>query len=61
MATFVEGVMTWKSKLQKCVALSTGSCIYIVTVEALKELLWLRKFGMELGVKQEKYVLFCDN
>ncbi|WJX48823.1 hypothetical protein P8452_35337 [Trifolium repens] len=61
MVTFAGGAVAWQSKLQKCVALSTTEAEFIAIVEASKELLWLRKFAMELGVKQEKYVLFCDN
>lgn len=53
--------MAWQSKLIKCVSLSTIEVEFIVSIEKSKELLWLRKFAMELGVKQEKYVLFCDN
>lgn len=61
MVTFFGGAVTWKSKLQKYVVLYTTEEKFIVFVEASKKLLWLRKFAMELGVKQEKYILFCDN
>lgn len=53
--------MAWQSKLRKYVALSTTQDEFIAIVEASKDLLWLRKFIMELSVKQEKYVFFCDN
>lgn len=61
MLIFLGGVVAWQSKLQKFVALSTTEAELIAAVKASKELLWLRKFEMELGVKQESYVLFCDN
>ena len=61
MVTFVGGAVAWQSKLQKYVALSTTEAEFIAAVEATKDLFWLRKFTIELGMKQEKYVLFCDN
>ena len=42
--TFVGGVISWQSKLQKCVALSTKEVEYIVMIEAGKEMLWLTRF-----------------
>lgn len=53
--------MTWQSRLQKCVALSTTEAEFIAITEACKELLWLKKFLQELGLKQERYVLHCDS
>ena len=35
--------------------------IYMTTMEAGKELIWMRHFLSELGMKQEKFVLHCDN
>lgn len=61
MVTFARGAVAWKSKLKKCVAFSTIEAKFITFVEVSKELLWLRKFAMELGVKQEKYILVYDN
>lgn len=53
--------MSWKSKLQKCVALSTTEAEFIAAIEASKELLWLKRVVSELGFGQDKYVLLCDN
>ena len=61
MVTFAGGAVAWQSRLQKCVALSTTEAELIAAVEATKELLWLRKFTMELELKQQRYLLFCDN
>lgn len=61
MIYFAGGAVSWKSKLQKCVALSTTEAKFIAATEASKELLWLKKFLNELGFKQNRYVLFCDN
>ena len=30
-------------------------------MEASKEMLWLKRFLRELGLKQDEYVVFCDN
>ena len=46
--------MSWQSKLQKCVALSTTKAEYIVVTEACNEVLWMKKFLEELK-------LFCDS
>ena len=51
--TYAGGAVSWKSRLQKVVALST--------TEAGKELIWMKNFLSELGMKQEKFLLHCDN
>ena len=42
-------------------ALSTTKAKYMVAVEAVKELIWMKNFLSELGMKQEKFLLHCDN
>ncbi|KAL9254347.1 Retrovirus-related Pol polyprotein from transposon TNT 1-94-like protein [Drosera capensis] len=59
--TFAGGAVSWQSKLQKCVALSTTEAEYIAATEAGKELLWLTRFLLELGMQQEEMVVFCDS
>lgn len=59
--TFCGGAVSWQSKLQKCVALSTTESEYIAANEAGKEMIWLQRFIQELGVKQERYVVHCDS
>lgn len=61
MMTFAGGAVLWQSKLHKCVALSTTEAEYIAAVEACKEALWLKRFLKELGLKQEKYVIYCNS
>nr|KYP64041.1 Retrovirus-related Pol polyprotein from transposon TNT 1-94 [Cajanus cajan] len=41
MMTFVKGVVSWKSKLQKFVALSSIEVEYIDITKAVKEHLWM--------------------
>ena len=59
--TFSMGVVSWQSRLQKCVALSTTEAEYIAANEAGKEILWLKRFLQELGLKQDGYVVNCDS
>ena len=40
--TFSGGAISWKSKLQKCVALSTTEAEYIAASEAGKEMIWIK-------------------
>ncbi|GJY74723.1 retrovirus-related pol polyprotein from transposon TNT 1-94 [Tanacetum coccineum] len=55
------GAVSWQSRLQKCVALSTTEAEYVAATEACKELLWLKRFLQELGFKQQRYAVLCDN
>ncbi|KAI3791043.1 hypothetical protein L2E82_04591 [Cichorium intybus] len=53
--------ISWMSRLQKSVAISTTEAEYMAIVEAAKELIWLKNFLSELGMQQEDCVLHCDN
>ena len=53
--------MSWQSRLQKCVALSTTEAEYIAAAEAGKEMLWMKRFLQELELQQDRYVIFCDS
>ena len=59
--TFVGRAISWQSKLQKCVALSTTEAEYIVVTEARKEIVWIKAFFKELGLEQDKCVVFCNS
>ena len=59
--SFAGAAVSWVSKLQKVVALSTTEAEYIAATEACKEMLWMQRFLGELGIKQDKYVLHCDS
>ncbi|GAA0147202.1 transmembrane signal receptor [Lithospermum erythrorhizon] len=60
MVTFAGGAVAWQSKFQKCVALSTTKAEFIASVEATKELLWLRKYNGTWS-QTRKICLVCDN
>ena len=59
--TFEGGAISWQSKLQKCVTLSTTEAEYIAMTEAGKEMFWMKRFLQDLGLKQDEYVLHCDS
>nr|GEZ46301.1 retrovirus-related Pol polyprotein from transposon TNT 1-94 [Tanacetum cinerariifolium] len=61
LMTFAGGAVSWQSRLQNYVALSTTESEYVAAMEACKELLWLKRFLQELGFKQQRYAVLCDN
>ena len=48
--TFNGGAICWKSVKQTCVVDSTIGAEYVSTFEAAKEVVWLKKFLMDLQV-----------
>ena len=61
--TLVGGnVVTWKSKKQKVVALSSAEAEFRGIAKGITEILWLRKLMSELGFDGKgASKLFCDN
>ncbi|KAK2366240.1 putative mitochondrial protein [Trifolium repens] len=53
--------ISWMSRIQKIVALSTTEAEYVAVTEASKELIWLQGLLTELGFIQEKSVLHSDS
>ena len=45
-------IISWISKLQKVVALSTTEVEYVATTQASKEMIWLHRFMEELENKK---------
>ena len=57
-----SGAITWSSKKQHIIALSSTESEYIAQTHAAKEALWLRNFIDEIWGQQNKPVeLHCDN
>ena len=54
-------LINWKVTRQYGVALSTTMTTYIVSTEAVKEVLWLQGLMGELGVKQKNVTVLYDN
>ncbi|XP_075492611.1 LOW QUALITY PROTEIN: zinc finger protein GAI-ASSOCIATED FACTOR 1-like [Primulina tabacum] len=61
LITFAGGAVSWQSKLQKCVTLSTTEAEFIAATEACKEMLWMKGFLEELRFVQDQCRLFCDS
>ena len=61
--TFVGGnLVTWRSKKQKVVALSSAEAEFRGIVKGIAEILWLRKLMDEIGFPLKTPTkLFCDN
>jgi hypothetical protein len=55
------GAVSWVSKLQTVVALSTTEAKYMAATLACKEAIWMKKLMEELEHKQEKIILYCDS
>lgn len=53
--------VSWISRLQRVVALSSAEAEYVALTEASKEMIWLQRFMEELGKKQESSRLYCDS
>lgn len=60
--TLLGGAISWSSKLQPTVALSTAEAEYMAAASAVKEALWLRKLIIDLEYGNSHPVLIrCDN
>ena len=56
LVTFGGGAVSWQSRLQKCVALSTTEAEYITITEGCKEMLWMKRLFKEIGLKHGRYI-----
>ena len=56
-----SGAVSWVSKLQSVVALSTTEAEYVAATQASKEAVWLKMVLEELRHKQGIIPLFCDS
>ena len=55
------GAVSWRSKKQECVALSTAEAEYVALSSAVQESIWLRKLIAELGSPNGPTTIFEDN
>ncbi|KAF3676984.1 Retrovirus-related Pol polyprotein from transposon TNT 1-94 [Capsicum annuum] len=53
--------ISWMSRLQKCVVLSSTEAEFIAIAEAGKEMIWLVDYLKELGKKQLKKIFYTDS
>ena len=59
LVTHSGGAVSWQSRLQKCVALSSTEAEFIAVTEASKELLWLKRLAGELGFESAIHLSEC--
>ena len=62
--TLKGGAVSWKSSKQEMIVDSTTEVEYIVAFKVAKEVVWIRKFILELGVVPnivDPIPLYCDN
>jgi KUP system potassium uptake protein len=57
------GAISWSSKRQPTIALSTTEAEYMANTQATKKAIWITKLMMDLGYMEEKKVMVirCDN
>ena len=54
-------LVTWMSKKQNFVSLSTAEAEYIATRSCCSQLLWIKKLLGDYGISQDPMVIYCDN
>ena len=54
-------LVSWSSKKQNCISLSTAEAEYVEAASACTQLLWMRQTLKEYGVNCDKVPLLCDN
>eukprot|EP00253_Pinus_taeda_P003485 PITA_03485 len=59
--TLAGGAISWMSKLQETVALSTTKAKYILASDASKEAIWLKGLLDEIGRKARESEVLCDS
>ncbi|KAL7132213.1 hypothetical protein ABFS83_12G056700 [Erythranthe nasuta] len=59
--TLCGSCISWKSQLQRIVALSTTEAEYIAATEAIKEAIWLKGILKEIGFFKGEVVVYSDS
>ena len=54
-------LVTWMSKKQNFVSLSTAEVEYIAAGSCCSQLLWMKKLLSDYGITQDTMVVYCDN
>jgi len=55
------GIISWSSRLQATVAVSTAEAEYMAAAQAVKEALWLRKLIADIGAPLKTIQMYTDN
>ena len=56
-----KNLVSWMSKKQNSVSLSTAEVEYIATRSCCTQLLWMKKLLHDYGIPQDTMCIFCDN
>ena len=56
-----NNIVSWKSKKQNSVSLSTVEAEYIVAGSCCTQLLWMQKLLLDYGIRQKHLTIYCDN
>jgi hypothetical protein len=56
-----NNLISWFSKKQNCVSLSTAEAEYIAAGSSCSQLLWMKQMLGEYNVQQDVLTLYCDN
>ena len=56
-----NNLVSWMSKKQNSVSLSTAKAEYIAMASCSAQLLWMKKFLHDYGITQDTMCVFCDN
>lgn len=59
--TYAGAAISWESRKQKSVALSTAEAEYMALTEAAKEALHLKTLANDMGISQQKILIYNDN
>ncbi|KAK2437932.1 putative mitochondrial protein [Trifolium repens] len=54
-------LISWFSKKQNCVALSTAEAEYVAAGSSCSQLVWMKQMLKEYDVEQDALTLYCDN
>jgi hypothetical protein len=55
------GPVSWASRRQPCVALSTTEAEFVAAADATKEAVWFQQLLSELGIDARSTTIYCDN
>ena len=56
-----NNLISWMSKNQNSISLSTVEAEYIVVGSCCTQLLWMQKLLLDYGIRQEHLTIYCDN
>jgi hypothetical protein len=56
-----NNLISWFSKKQNCVSLSTAEAEYIAAGSSCSQLVWMKQMLSEYNIHQETMKLYCDN